>query len=210
MARIPRNSVGLAVEFAALSQLTVRGYDASMTLGNTKNIDILVFDPVANKAYQLEVKTNLQTRNRPSDSGLFGKFVSDWQMSEKHERIENPIFFTASCISTLAARIYRTIHFDSSWFPAPLSQSTCGRNISSGSDKNLLVTHRHAELFVLVFPTIVTSGCPHLLRRCTKTIGVLSHHLRLLSYLKTNRAPNVMHPTTNSAAFIARLGCLMR
>ncbi len=69
MARIPRNSVGLAGEFAALSQLTVRGYDASMTLGNTKNIDILVFDPVANKAYQLKVKTNLQTRNRPSDFG---------------------------------------------------------------------------------------------------------------------------------------------
>jgi hypothetical protein len=51
MARIPKNSVALAGEFAALSQLAIRGYNASMTLGNTKNIDILVFDPVTKKAY---------------------------------------------------------------------------------------------------------------------------------------------------------------
>ena len=45
MARIPPNSVALAGEFAVLSQLTLRGYDASMTLGHTKNIDILVRHP---------------------------------------------------------------------------------------------------------------------------------------------------------------------
>lgn len=93
MARIPPNSVGLAGEFAVLSQLTLRGYDAGMTLGHTKNIDILVLDPHKGERYQVEVKTNLETRTRDSDSKLFGKFVTDWQMSTKHEGIVDPNLF---------------------------------------------------------------------------------------------------------------------
>ena len=93
MARIPPNSVALAGEFAVLSQLALRGYDAGMTLGNTKNIDILVYHPATQARYQVEVKTNLETRNGSSDSKLFGKFVTDWQMNEKHERIEDPDLF---------------------------------------------------------------------------------------------------------------------
>jgi hypothetical protein len=93
MVRIPTNSVALAGEFAALSQLAIRGYVASMTLGNTKSIDILVFDPVTKKTYQVEVKTNHQRRNGPTDSKLHGKFVTSWQMHEKHERIRDPDLF---------------------------------------------------------------------------------------------------------------------
>lgn len=85
--KIGKNSVALAGEFAVLSQLAIHGYDASMTLGNTKNIDILVFNPGKNKANQIEVKTNLEKRNRPTDSKLFGKIETSWQMHEKHERI---------------------------------------------------------------------------------------------------------------------------
>ncbi len=93
MARIPPNSVGLAGEFAVLSQLTLRGYDAGMTLGHTKNIDILVLDPRKGGRYEVEVKTNLETRTRDSDSRLFGKFVTDWQMSVKHEDVVDPNLF---------------------------------------------------------------------------------------------------------------------
>jgi hypothetical protein len=93
MARIPPNSVALAGEFAVLSQLALRGYDASLTLGHTKNIDILVFDPRTERRYEVEVKTNLEARNRDSDSRLFGKFVTDWQMSAKHEKVEAPNLF---------------------------------------------------------------------------------------------------------------------
>jgi hypothetical protein len=93
MARIPKNSVALAGEFAVLSQLAIRGYDASLTLGNTKNIDILVFDPMTKKAYQVEVKTNHERRNGPTDSKLFGKVVTSWQMHAKHERITEPHLF---------------------------------------------------------------------------------------------------------------------
>ena len=93
MERIPKNSVGLAGEFATLSQLALHGYDASMTLGNTKNIDILVFNPKTNKTRQVEVKTNLEKRKGPTDSELFGIFVTSWQMHEKHERIKQPDLF---------------------------------------------------------------------------------------------------------------------
>ena len=58
MNKINSNSISLAGEFAVLSQLALRGYDANMTLGNTKGVDILVSNPVNEKMYQLEVKTN--------------------------------------------------------------------------------------------------------------------------------------------------------
>jgi hypothetical protein len=103
MARIPPNSVGLAGEFAVLSQLTLRGYDAAMTLGHTKNIDILVLDPRRGGRYEVEVKTNLETRTRDSDSRLFGNFVTDWQMSAKHEGIMDPNLF------------YCFVHINASW-----------------------------------------------------------------------------------------------
>ena len=93
MARIPPNSVGLAGEFAVLSQLTLRGFDAGMTLGHTKNIDILVLDPRSGARYEVEVKTNLETRTRDSDSRLFGKFVTDWQMNAKQEGVVDPKLF---------------------------------------------------------------------------------------------------------------------
>ncbi len=93
MEHIPINSVALAGEFAALSQLAIRGYVASMTLGNTKNIDILVYDPGKKKAKQVEVKTNHESRNRDTISELFGSFVTSWQMDKKHERINDPDLF---------------------------------------------------------------------------------------------------------------------
>jgi hypothetical protein len=42
MSAISKNQVSLAGEFAVLSQLALRGFDANMTLGNTKGVDILV------------------------------------------------------------------------------------------------------------------------------------------------------------------------
>jgi hypothetical protein len=93
MARIPKNSVALAGEFAALSQLAIRGYDASMTLGNTKHIDILVFDPLTKQASQVEAKANYEKRSRPTDSKLFGKFETSWQMDQKHEGIKDANLF---------------------------------------------------------------------------------------------------------------------
>lgn len=82
------NSVSLAGEFAVLSQLALRGYDANMTLGRTKSVDILVSHPETKKMFQLEVKTNFQnSRNKPSTSKVHGKSVSEWMMNKRHEEI---------------------------------------------------------------------------------------------------------------------------
>ena len=86
MDKISKNSVSLAGEFAVLSQLTLRGYDANMTLGHTKGVDILVSNPSNNKMYKVEVKTSFASK--PSRSKLFGYTLS-WMMSDKHESISD-------------------------------------------------------------------------------------------------------------------------
>ncbi len=85
--KVSPNSVALAGEFAVLSQLALRGYDANMTLGRTKNVDILVSNPKG-MMYKLEVKSNLRDiREEPSNSKIFGKYISDWIMHKKQEEI---------------------------------------------------------------------------------------------------------------------------
>ena len=94
MKNINKNSVSIAGEFAVLSQLALRGYDANMTLGHTKSVDILVSDPNTGKLYQLEVKTNfLNSRNKPSVSKIHGKTVSGWIMNKKNESVDIPTLF---------------------------------------------------------------------------------------------------------------------
>jgi hypothetical protein len=94
MSGINTNSISLAGEFAALSQLALRGYDANMTLGRTKSVDILVSNPQNGKMYQLEVKTNYRnTRNHLSESKVHGKTLSGWMMNKKHEAITSPNLF---------------------------------------------------------------------------------------------------------------------
>lgn len=85
------NSIALAGEFAVLSRLALHGYDANMTLGNTKNVDILVSNPRTNRLYQLEVKSTLLERKRDSSiSKQFGRHVCNWMMHKKHETIARP------------------------------------------------------------------------------------------------------------------------
>ncbi len=88
------NSISIAGEFAVLSQLALRGYDANMTLGHTKSVDILVADQKTGKMYKLEVKTNLKnTSDKPSVSKIHGKIVSEWIMGLKNETIVSPDLF---------------------------------------------------------------------------------------------------------------------
>jgi hypothetical protein len=95
LTKINPNSVSLAGEFAVLSQLALRGYDANMTLGRTKGVDILVSNPANGEMYQLEVKTNF--RNDPkkgiSKSEAWGNFLSGWIMNKKHESRISPTLF---------------------------------------------------------------------------------------------------------------------
>ena len=93
MTRPDKNSVSLAGEFAVLSQLALRNFNASLTLGNTKGVDILVSDP-NKKMYRLEVKTTRQRGKKDfKESKIFGTFLDKWIMNEKHERIVDPLLF---------------------------------------------------------------------------------------------------------------------
>jgi len=84
---LDNNAISLAGEFAVLSQLVLRGYDANMTLGRTKSVDILASDPTHNRMFKIEVKTHY--RNTPTKSALFGHAL-EWVMSKKHEDIIDP------------------------------------------------------------------------------------------------------------------------
>jgi len=90
MAKINGVNISLAGEFAVLSQLALRGYDANMTLGNTKGVDILVSDPKSEKMFRLEVKT---TRNRSYRSRNYGYVFCSWIMDIKHENITDEKLF---------------------------------------------------------------------------------------------------------------------
>jgi|SRR3989344_689596 len=85
--KIAKILVSLAGEFAVLSQLALRGKDANMTLGNTKGVDILVSDPATGKMLKIEVKTHCRIiRDAGINSRIFGRYLSSWIMSKKHER----------------------------------------------------------------------------------------------------------------------------
>lgn len=79
---------GLAGEYYALAQMTQRGLVATLTLGNTKGVDILVTNQGLNKLYKIEVKTS---STKPGKAKLFGEgmFLS-WTMSKKHEELVDP------------------------------------------------------------------------------------------------------------------------
>src|SRR5512145_2873617 len=88
------NSISLAGEFAVLSQLALRGYDANMTLGRTKGVDILVSNPQTGRMLKLEVKTTFRSiRSSGNNSRLLGKSVSSWIMNVKHEEIRDTDLF---------------------------------------------------------------------------------------------------------------------
>lgn len=88
---ILKNNIALAGEFAVLSQLALRGFDANMTLGNTKSVDILLSHPETRKMYKLEVKTHYD--NNSYKSADFGFIESHWRMGDKHETIDDSTLF---------------------------------------------------------------------------------------------------------------------
>jgi hypothetical protein len=77
--KINKNSVSLAGEFAVLSKLALHGYDANMTLGNTKGVDILAAGPNG-KTERYEVKTA-----RKCILGKYGTFKGTYKWLITHK-----------------------------------------------------------------------------------------------------------------------------
>jgi hypothetical protein len=89
---IDKTQTGLAGEYYVLAQLTARGYIATLTLGNTKGVDIIVTNQGINKFFKVEVKTTI---NKPKNAKHFtDKKAYHWTMGKKHETIidENLIY----------------------------------------------------------------------------------------------------------------------
>lgn len=80
-----KTQVGLAGEYFVLAQLTRLGVIATMTLSNTKGVDILITNQTLNKLFKIEVKTST---SKSSSNQLFCKdrFYL-WRMGKKHEEI---------------------------------------------------------------------------------------------------------------------------
>lgn len=82
----------LAGEFYVLAQLMQRGLVATLTLANTKGVDILVSNPELNRLFKIEVKT---TVGEPRHGGIFAdERCHTWPMSAKHEpRVSEDLFY---------------------------------------------------------------------------------------------------------------------
>jgi hypothetical protein len=90
---IPRETLGLAAEFAVASELCRRGFYAQLTLGNKKRTDLLIYDDDTDSFLRIEVKAK-QGRDWPNCKGIYGKDVIlifvDYLNKQAHER---PDFF---------------------------------------------------------------------------------------------------------------------
>jgi hypothetical protein len=94
MRKKDNNSVSLAGEFAVLSRLALEEYDAGMTLGHTKGVDILVSHPGNKKMFKLEVKTKYRTSPKEQKiSRVHGIVKGEWIMDKKHEVMNDPFLF---------------------------------------------------------------------------------------------------------------------
>ena len=55
--RVDQQLTGMAGEFLTVGKLFKRGYQASITFGNAKGIDVLVYNPLTDKSFNVQVKT---------------------------------------------------------------------------------------------------------------------------------------------------------
>lgn len=90
---VSKNNLSIAGEFAVLSQLALRGFDANLTLGNTKGVDILVSDPVTDKMLRVEVKTAPHREVSERHLGS-GKFIF-WVLGKRNEEVSDPSLYYA-------------------------------------------------------------------------------------------------------------------
>jgi len=87
-----RNQIGLAGEFAVLCRLLYEGFDANITLGNTKGVDILLSNPNTGRLCRIEVKTRT-THTKGSDKRSLWGPTYYWRMLEHHETISHRNLF---------------------------------------------------------------------------------------------------------------------
>src|SRR4051812_8676205 len=78
--RIPSMLAGVAGEFFVAAELSRRGYIASISLRNTRGIDILVTNATASRTVTIQCKTNQRGKQA-------------WVLNEKCEGYHSPTHF---------------------------------------------------------------------------------------------------------------------
>ncbi len=83
---------GLAGEYLVLAELARRDAIASMTLANSKGVDILVAPAGKHVAYKVEVKT---ARNQRTHARIWlgDEYCLSWRLAKKHETMQDPRLF---------------------------------------------------------------------------------------------------------------------
>jgi len=98
--------VALAGEFFVLGELALRRLDGTLTLGPTKEIDILVLNRATGRTFRLEVKTGGSGIRR---NHIFRSYGYEWFMNERHAHLEAPDL--VYCFVRLDARLERQRFF---------------------------------------------------------------------------------------------------
>lgn len=81
----------LAGEFAVLSQMAMRGLVGALTMGNAKNVDILVTNPKNGKTFQVEVKTSFMQKPATNKTFESGQPFYCWpHLNQKNEETTHP------------------------------------------------------------------------------------------------------------------------
>jgi hypothetical protein len=89
--KLPGIQAGIAGEYLVAAELTRRGYVASLTLRNTRGIDILTSNSEATKSVGIQVKTSQGAQPR-------------WMMSKKAEKeVAENLFYVFVCLVPHAA-----------------------------------------------------------------------------------------------------------
>ena len=132
---LSKNGIALAGEFAVLSQLLLRGFDANMTLGNTKAVDILAVYPGSRRVFKLQVKTALRNSQARSQRYL------SWVMSDKNEHdVDLDLFY---CLVSIDRSTYQYRFFI-------LHSSTVALYLKH-SHEHFLLDPRHVDNLVRQF-----------------------------------------------------------
>ncbi len=84
-ARQGTNYVALAGEFFVLGELALRGFDGTLTLGHTKEVDILVLNRRQRRTFKVEVKTTGRGVRRAK---IFGQNYA-WLMHERAAKLRD-------------------------------------------------------------------------------------------------------------------------
>jgi len=95
--RLPPTLVGIAGEYLVAAELSRRGYVASLTLRNTRGIDLLVSNVDATRAVGVQVKTS--QRARPQ-----------WVLTSKAEAdLAENLFYVFVCLPPAAAPSFHIV-----------------------------------------------------------------------------------------------------